>query len=512
MIDRRYMSSKFIYLFVLTCAASSCAHKQQVAFVQKPNIIFLFTDDQTLDAIHALGNKEIHTPNLDRLARMGASFTNASNMGAWSGAVCVASRTMINSGRSLWAAQNISNAWIKGDSVQSSWPKLMHQAGYTTYMTGKWHVDLKPATVFDVVKDVKPGMAPDNWNHEKMRALFANEVRYGKLKAADIMPSGYKRPMDENDRNWLPYDTAQGGYWSGGRHWNEVLKDDAISFIKTASLKNEPFFMYIASNAPHDPRQAPKKYQDMYPLDKISLPKNWLPEYPYKDDIDNGPALRDEALAPFPRTEYATKKHIQEYYASVSYLDEKIGEILDAIQASGKAANTHIFFTSDHGLAIGRHGLLGKQSLFEHSVKPPLIIAGPGIPANSIVTTPVYLQDVMASTLELAGAPKPSYVFFHSLLALAKGETTQGNYDAIFGSYLDVERSIKKDNLKLILYPRIKKILLFDLKADPYEMNDLSTKAAYHKTVLSLFSNLMQLQKEMGDPLSLKEWYDTLNR
>ncbi|HEX5026252.1 MAG TPA: sulfatase-like hydrolase/transferase [Agriterribacter sp.] len=476
----------------------------------KPNIILLLTDDQTYTAIHALGNTEIITPNMDRLVRMGTSFTNAHNMGAWGGAVCVASRAMLISGRTVWHAKQITKSWQKGDSTDKTWGKLMEQGGYNTYMTGKWHVDAAPGKVFQVAKDVRPGMPGDHWNLLKMEKPTEEQIKNGDTKVKYIMPVGYNRPLHENDDSWTPYDTTMGGYWKGGKHWSLVLRDDAIGFIETVAKKEDPFFMYIASNAPHDPRQSPKEYLDKYPLENISLPKSWLPEYPYKDAIDNGPALRDEALAPFPRTEYAIKTHIREYYASITYLDEQIGDILDALEKSGKMDNTFIFFTSDHGLAIGRHGLLGKQSLFEHSVKPPLIIAGPGIPKNKIIDAPVYMQDIMATSLEVAGIPKPGYAEFHSLMDLAKGKTTQSSYPAIYGSYMNVERSIYTGDYKLILYPNIKKTLLFNLKNDPEEMYDLAGNPAYRKKVASLFLELINLQKSLDDTLDLNAWYKEL--
>ena len=457
--------------------------------LKKPNIVFIFTDDQTYSAVHALGNSEIHTPNIDRLVRMGTSFTNAYNMGAWNGAVCVASRAMIISGRSVWQAKEMGQYWKRGDSLEKTWGKLMERGGYTTYMTGKWHVDADPLKVFNVVKHVRAGMA-------------------GSIDPAK--PSGYNRPKNVTDTAWKSYDSSLLGFWEGGKHWNEVLSEDAIDFIETASGKNEPFFMYIASNAPHDPRQAPKKYWDMYPLENISLPKSWLPEYPFKEAIGNGMQLRDEALAPFPRTAYAIKSHIREYYASITYLDVHIGRILDALEQSGKMENTYIFFTSDHGLSVGRHGLMGKQSLFEHSVKPPLVITGPGIPKNKKVEAPVYLQDIMATSLEVADIQKPKYVEFNSLISLAKATKAKSNYPAIYGSYLNLERSIHVGDYKLILYPAIKKALLFNLKSDPEEMKDLSVNPRQKRKVKEMFKKLMVLQKTMDDSLDLTSWYNQL--
>ncbi|MFT3704746.1 MAG: sulfatase-like hydrolase/transferase [Agriterribacter sp.] len=488
-----------------------CSLYTQVIFGQsKPNIVFIITDDQTYTAIHALGNKEIITPNIDKLVKMGTSFTNAHNMGAWHGAVCVASRAMLLSGRTVWRAKDITASWAKGDSIEKTWGQLMQQGGYTTYMTGKWHVDASPEKVFNVVKDVKPGMAEDYWHLMTVDTPSTEEIKQGKTIQYH-MPVGYNRPLNEDDHSWSPYDTSFGGYWQGGKHWSLVLKDDALSFIETAKKKDEPFFMYIASNAPHDPRQAPKEYLEQYDLNNITLPKSWLPEYPYKDAIDNGPSLRDEALAPFPRTAFAIKTHIREYYASITYLDEQIGAILHALEQSGKMNNTYIFFTSDHGLAMGRHGLMGKQSLYEHSVKPPLILVGPGIPANKIITTPVYMQDVMATALDVAGIAKPPYIEFHSLMNLAKGNSRQSPYTYIYGSYMNVERSIYKGDYKLILYPAIKKMLLFNLRADPEEMTDLSGSTQNKKLITILFNNLLHLQHSLGDQLDLTGWYKSLN-
>jgi arylsulfatase A-like enzyme len=184
-------------------------------------------------------------------------------------------------------------------------------------------------------------------------------------------------------------------------------------------------------------------------------------------------------------------------------LDQQIGKILDALEASGKSDDTYIFFTGDHGLSVGRHGLLGKQSLFDHSIRVPLMMAGPGIPIGNVVNTDVYLQDIMPTTLQLAGIDKPSDVFFNSFLHLAQGKQTEGNYPAIYGAYMNLQRMIRKDGFKLIVYPKIDKILLFDLENDPKEMSDLSEDPAHAEKIQDLYKDLTALQKEMQDPLVL---------
>lgn len=266
--------------------------------------------------------------------------------------------------------------------------------------------------------------------------------------------------------------------------------------------------MYLAFNAPHDPRQSPQEYVDQYPLDQIKLPTNFLPEYPDKDAIGCAKDLRDERLAPFPRTEYAVKVNRQEYYAIITHMDAQIGRILDALEASGKKDSTYIFFTADHGLAVGHHGLMGKQNMYEHSVRAPLIVCGPDLTPGKRIDTPVYLQDIMPTTLELAGVPKPEHVQFQSLLPLISGAAKK-SYAAIYGAYkADLQRMVRKDDYKLIYYPKIDKALLFNLATDPEEMHNLSEDPQSADILKSLFQALKGLQEDVGDPLAISQQTD----
>ncbi|MBW6481294.1 MAG: sulfatase-like hydrolase/transferase, partial [Bacteroidales bacterium] len=409
---------------------------------EKPNIIFIFSDDQCYSTIHALGNEEIKTPNLDKLAQAGVTFTHAYNMGAWHGAVCAASRAMMNTGKFIWRAHAVEERQHEMVERGEMWGQLMQKAGYDTYMTGKWHVKTAAKDHFEHVAHVRPGMPNDGWNRELTKKL-QELVKEGISDLSEVFPPGYYRPEGPDDTSWTPWDTSFGGFWEGGKHWSEVLGDDALSFIDSAKTRDNPFFMYLAFNAPHDPRQSPKEFVDMYPLKDISVPESYIKEYPYKDEIGCGPLLRDEALAPFPRTEYAVKVHRQEYYAIITHMDQQIGRILEAVEKSGKADNTYIFFTSDHGLAVGNHGLIGKQNMYDHSMRVPLFVAGPDVPKNKREKVDVYLQDVMASALDLAGVEKPEYVEFNSLMPFIRGERQDSFYPAIYGCYQkDLQRMV----------------------------------------------------------------------
>lgn len=444
---------------------------------KKPNVLFLFADDQAYDTIHALGNDEIETPNLDRLVKGGTTFTHAYNQGGWHGAVCVASRTMLNTGRFLWHAEADEKRLKKDYQAQGQmWAQLLGSAGYRTYFTGKWHVKADPQTVFDVARHVRPGMP--------------NQTK-----------AGYNRPIEGQPDKWSPYDKSFDGFWQGGQHWSEIVAEDALDYLQEAASQDKPFFMYIAFNAPHDPRQSPKSYVEKYPYKNIKLPEPFYAEYPHNIGSNK---IRDEQLAPFPRTEYAVKVNRAEYYAIITHLDAQIGRILDGLEKTGQADNTYIVFTADHGLACGHHGLMGKQNMFDHSVRVPFMVVGPDVPAGKKIEAPIYLQDVMPTSLEWAGAKKPDHVEFQSLNPLLNGDREQ-NYEAIYGAYTQTQRMVTEGKDKLIVYPKINKMLLFDLEKDPLETNNLAEDPQHQKTVARLLKKLQSLQDTVGDSLKIDE-------
>ncbi|MBB4078627.1 arylsulfatase A-like enzyme [Lewinella aquimaris] len=497
------MFRKFLPFAGLLCCCLfwACGETAETSGDEKKyNVLFIFSDDQTFSTVGALGSTTIHTPNLDRLVNSGTTFTHAYNMGAWNGAVCLASRAMLNCGRSVWHADQFRQGWISGDSTafQQSWGPLMADAGYATYMTGKWHIDAPANEFFERTGTIRAGMPEDAWGHAGMGKAFKE---LGDGDPATIMPVGYNRPLGPDDRSWSPTDTARGGFWKEGRHWSEVVADEVLTFIESIPTDPRPDFLYVAFNAPHDPRQAPQRFQDMYPVDSMALPASFRPLDPDRMAMGAGPALRDEALAPFPRTPYAVRTHRSEYYALITHLDEQIGRVLDALEESGEAERTIIIYTSDHGLAVGNHGLIGKQNLYDHSIRVPFIIAGPGIPAGKRIDEDIYLQDAMATALDVAGIERPDYVEFNSVLPLIEGE--ESSYPAIYGAYTKTQRMIRKDGYKLIVYPRAEKILLFDLTADPEEINDLAGDPTQRERVETMFSDLLELQREMDDPLDL---------
>lgn len=483
-------------LVVLICSTLSCC-KQKAVEIVKPNLLFIFADDQMFNSIGALENCPIKTPNLDRLRQNGVSFSRTYNQGSFAPAVCVASRTMLVTGAYLWKAASFSKKGnVVGDPNAPSlnpkyeipfkkpgkyWPQYLKEVGYDTYMSGKWHVgEVAPKDIFDYTKDIRGGMP----GQTKQR--YARSFEKGKLDT------------------WSPYDKELGGFWKGGKHWSEVLADNGISFLEQSKSSKNPFFMYLAFNAPHDPRQAPKKFVDMYPVEEIKIPENFISEYPYNEYAGSGRTLRDEKLAPFPRTPYSIQVNLQEYYAIISHMDEQIGRILDALEASGKADNTYIFFTADHGLAVGDHGFMGKQNMYESSMRVPLIMSGPELPKGKTVDAFVYLQDVMPTTLELAGLKKPDQVDYHSLMPLATGNVINSHYPVIYGAYFGTQRMYRTEEYKMIVYPTANMVRLYDMKKDPLEKNDLAVhKEDYSAILNTLMEEYNILQKQMNDPVDI---------
>jgi arylsulfatase A-like enzyme len=232
----------------------------------------------------------------------------------------------------------------------------------------------------------------------------------------------------------------------------------------------------------------------MYPPDKMPLPKNFMPEHPF----DNGEMkVRDEMLAPHPRTPEIVRKHLSDYYAVITCLDAQIGRMLMTLKETGQLENTYIIFTSDQGLAIGSHGLFGKQNLYEH-YKPPCIICGPGIkPGRSDAL--VYLHDLYPTMCEMAGAAIPKGVEGQSLVPILRGQKPKLR-DSLFEVYKNVQRMARDERWKLIWYPHINKFQLFDLANDPDELKNLADEPHHAGRLAEMKKLLARSQQEAGDP------------
>lgn len=424
------------------------------------NLLVLFSDDQRFDTIHALGNREIRTPNLDRLVERGFVFTHAFIMGSMQGAVCVPSRAMFLSGRTLWhVPENLAGV--------PTWPQVFREHGFTTFVTGKWHNGRESlARSFDAGRAIFFGGMNDHF----------------RMPVFDFDPTGKYPPANRK--------VAE-------KFSSELFAEACIDFLRGYRGAN-PFFAYVAFTAPHDPRTPPEEFRRMYDPADVSLPPNFLPEHPF----DNGELrVRDELLASFPRSPEDIRRHIAEYYGMISHLDAQIGRILQVLQETGHGDDTLVIFASDNGLAVGQHGLLGKQNLYEHSQRVPLIFAGPGIPKGQSDAL-VYLLDVFPTVAEIFHIAVPSGVEGCSLLPVIRGEKAKVR-DVVFGAYRLFQRSVRTERYKYISY-HVKGDFheqLFDLEKDPWETKNLADKPELHDVKEQLKARLGELQREWDDPL-----------
>ncbi|MEK0450686.1 MAG: hypothetical protein RL088_2954 [Verrucomicrobiota bacterium] len=424
----------------------------------KPNILFLFADDQRADTIAALGNPVIKTPNLDRLARSGLAFNRAYMQGAFNAATCVPSRAMLLSGRSVFR--------IDEKLREEIWPESFAKAGYTTFISGKWHNgDASLARSFKVARSMFLGGMTN-----PMKAKLS-DVEEGRVGAAKI----------------------------SSKHACEVFADEAIRFIK--EHQSGPFFAYVPFDAPHDPHIVPPDFPITYDVAKIPPPPAFLPQHPW----DNGEmAIRDEKLLPWPRTVDAARAYLAEYYQYISYLDAQIGRVLDALEASPYAKNTIVVFSADSGVARGSHGLIGKQNLYDFgSVRVPLIISGPGIPANQRTDALCYLFDVLPTLGKVCGVTGPAAsegIEFSATLA----DPAKPARGTLIFAYKNLQRAICDARWKLIRYPQVDRTQLFDLQNDPHEALNLADKPEHAAKVAELTALLEAEMKRSGDTGTLK--------
>jgi arylsulfatase A-like enzyme len=464
-----------VYLSAISAIA---ANRFAAAGEERPNFLLLLSDDQTYRALGAMRELEVKTPNLDRLARRGMLFTHCYNQGGWSGAVCIPSRTMLNTGRTLWNSRGPNGQGIAPGAAL--WGETLGAAGYDTYMAGKWHIP--EAALKRSFKTLGP-----------LTGGFRESTTNG--------GPAYYRPAPGNP--WTPDDPKWRGHWisTNGQkvHTSVLIADAAIDFLKAEANSKNPFFMYVGFNAPHDPRQSPREFLEMYPTNKIKVSPNFLPHHPFLIEANfNG---RDEILAPYPRTPDVIRVHLQEYYAIITHLDAQIGRILGALESSGKAANTIVIFTSDQGLAVGQHGLMGKQNLYEHSLRMPFIMAGPGIPKGKRNDAPFYMQSLFATTCEMAEVKIPGTVEFPSIVPVITG-AKKGVYDAMYFAFLDKQRAVRVGDWKLIRTPASEQTQLFDVKRDPWEIRNLADKNT--GKVYELDAQLHHLMIELEDPMTLQ--------
>jgi arylsulfatase A-like enzyme len=477
-------SEKSIYLFCAAVCLMLMACEPETVSTKKPNIVIVFADDQRGKTIHALGNDEIITPNLDTLVSEGLSFANAFIMGSHSGAVCQPSRIMLLAGKYLNNLKR--NGYIIPESDSLIGESLV-KAGYNTFGIGKYHSAPESYTrAFSDGKDIFFGGMHDQWNVPLNS--YASLENYEPNQRPVIDDFFYSKEMTYE----------KGEYMYGGKHSTDIFTQAAVEYIRNYD-SDKPFFIYTALMTPHDPRTTHQKYFDLYDTFAISLPPNFLPQHPF----DNGEMkVRDEMLAPFPRTPQIVKEHLRDYYALITHNDDRLGDIIAVLKEEGMYENTIIIYSGDNGLAVGQHGLFGKQNLYEHSINIPLILRGKGIPVNQRSEAFVYLTDLYPTICEMLGISIPPSVDGTSFYDLLQ-DPGKSHHEYITTTYKSYQRAIRDVQYKLIKYHvnDERQTQLFDLINDPYEITDLSENTDYQDEILRLEAKLAEQLKLFNDTL-----------
>lgn len=457
----------------------------------RPNVLFFFTDDQRYDAVGAVGDVRVRTPNLDALAARGTAFTRAHIPGGTCGAVCMPSRAMLHTGRTLFHLDR------EGQEIPAAHVTMGEQfrrAGYATHGIGKWHNGKAAfARGFSGGDEIFFGGMADHWNVPVHR--FDPTGRYEGRCARTV------DPFHSNRVEWSDAD-----HIAGGRHSTDLLTDAAVRFLRDRS-RAEPFFLYVSLLAPHDPRTMPRRFRDLYDPASIELPPNFLRAHP----IDTGALrIRDELLAAWPRDPAEIRRHIAEYFAMITHLDDAFGRLMAVLRETGEEENTIVVMAGDNGLAVGQHGLMGKQSLYEHSVRVPLLFAGPGIPANARRADLVYLLDLFPTLCDLCGLPVPESVEGRSLAPALGGAGTGSARSHLYLAYERSIRGVTDGRIKLIEYA-CGATQLFDLVEDPAETRNRAGDPAWRGRLTEFRARLRSLAEEWEDerhPAGRAFWAD----
>jgi len=444
----------------------------------KPNIVFLLADDQRPDTIGALGNRQIQTPNLDRLVREGTAFTRAT----CANPICTPSRAEILTGASGFR-NGVFDFGRKIAPEMALWPEVMRKAGYRTWYVGKWHNDGRPSERgFDRSNGLYAGGGGKWWG----KSDFPQHPKDHNGRTV----TGYRGWVFQTDERKLLPEKGIGLT----PDISEKFADAAIELINTKPEK--PFFLQVNFTAPHDPLLMPPGWNDKYDPKALPLPMNFLPRHPFDHGNYDG---RDEKLFEWPRTPAMVRDELAVYYAVISQLDQQVGRILAALEVTGQRENTLVIYSSDHGLAVGSHGLRGKQSMYEHTINVPLVFQGPGIPRGEKRDAQCYLRDLFPTVCDFAGISIPKSVEGKSLKNVIIGRERKV-YDQIFGYFRRSQRMIRREDYKLIVYPEAGRRQLFHLPSDPWEMNNLDGKPDHAAMQKRLETELLAWQRRIHDP------------
>ncbi len=465
---------------------------------ERPNILFVFTDDHASHAISAYGSKINQTPNIDRLATEGMLFHNC----FVTNSICAPSRAVIQTGKHSHTNGVIDNS-VEFDNTQQTFPKLLQKAGYQTAMLGKWHLKVEP-TGFDYWKVL---VGQGTYYNPRFRT-----------------PDG---PV-----NLTGYTT-------------DIITDLALEWLDKGRDKSKPFMLMYQHKAPHREWLPGPDHLSMYDDVEIWEPPTLFDDYTgrtsaakwasmtiqrHMNDLDLKLVLpgylndeqRQQIEAVYAPKNEAMKKadlkgkdlvrwkyqrYVKDYLRCIASVDDNLGRVLEYLDKSGLAENTVVIYSSDQGFYLGDHGWFDKRWMYEESLRMPLLVRWPGVTRpGSENRDLVQNLDFAETFLDVAGVPVPDDMQGRSLVPLLKGETPDDWRKSVYYHYYefpgwhDVQRhyGVRTDRHKLVYYYPIDEWELFDLEKDPDELKSVYDDPAYAGVAAELKTELARLRKENG--------------
>jgi arylsulfatase A-like enzyme len=486
---------------LLTLAAVLAALAAPAAAADRPNIIFIMSDDHAAHAISAYGSRVNKTPNIDRLAREGMLLRNV----FVTNSICTPSRAAILTGQ--YSHLNGVPVFNRFDSSRVTVARLLQQGGYHTGMIGKWHLGSDPAGF-------------DRWEILPGQGAYHDPVLY----------------------------TATGEKTYTGQYVTDVVTDLAIDFLK-ARPEKKPFFLMLHHKAPHrswEPNEAhragfadrwipePETLWDSYATRTDALRENqqriladltrrdlkltppegmqrpelaaWLAVKPDTVTLTRDGkliVLTGEALV---RWKY--QRYMQDYLGTVQSVDDNIGRLLTFLDRNGLAKNTIVIYTSDQGFFLGDHGMFDKRFMYEESLRMPFLVRWPAAIKASATSNSMALNVDFAPTfLEAAGLPIPADMQGRSLLPVLRGRTPADWRTSMYYRYYHdpghhntrAHYGVRTQTHKLIHYWKKDQWELFDLVNDPQEMHNLYGERGHDVITASLKTELLRLKQGLRD-------------
>ncbi|MCX8037517.1 MAG: sulfatase [Candidatus Sumerlaeia bacterium] len=457
-MNRREFARRSVQRFVGGAAASAviglqaCSRGQIQSSSSRPNILFVFADQMRASAAGWMGNEQVRAPHLDRFARRGLIFDNAVSCNP----VCTPYRASLLTG--LYPLRHglcVNDVRLSTDLPTIA--KSLKAAGYDTGYIGKWHLD----------GDKRGGFTPPGPRRQGFDYWAAAECTHNYMK------SHYYR--DDPTPIWIE------GYDA------DHQTDLAIEYVRTHGAER-PFCLFMSWGPPHDPYQLmPEKYKTFDPRE-IKLPPNCKDEQRWREDIAG-------------------------YYSHIEALDRNFGRLMDALEKTGRADDTIVVFTSDHGDMLGSHGMQKKQKPWDESVHIPFVLVYPRrVPAGRRTPVPFNVPDIMPTLLGLACVPIPRETEGYDLSDIVLGQNTKGPASTLianhcpFGEPVPEWRGVRTERYTFVR-TRSGPWLLFDNQKDPYQMNNLAESASHREIREELDRELTRWLERTGDRFEPREAY-----